>query len=509
MGLRTTPQARCHALTLLVLTAAGVYATGLLMLRPRGRACPSTGPPHQALGPELVVMSEEGIARVMAGPRVPQPLEPLLAAFAHNISLPSAFLARGVVSAGSHAAAARALSPLLAGRPLSVGVLGGSLTFGRGATTRGKTDWAPLVFDWVRRAFPGTQHELRNGAIPAAPSEWASFCMHEHLPPAPDVVLVEYIINDMTVPWEHAHRRSYERLLRRLLQLPTRPLVVPVMLFNYHPHQHKGVFHHTPENDVGTLSLYYDLPWLSMRGMLYHPIKTGAVKKSDVMMGDSLHLINKGHRAVADLVIHFLRMEAARAALGRQHVTLGGDDGALPAPMLPNLVELPAEYCAQGERFRRDVARNATGGFWWKGKGDEMRAVTQNPNATLDIHVDASVTAPGSNRTAVLLFTAKSHDKIGNAEASCISGCSCDPIPLNGTIPHLFATQEHLDLLLVTPSPECVLRVRTTGRTDSNGREVRVRGVVVSAAAGLHVPEEFYWGEEMQYGPSTAPPVYG
>lgn len=54
-------------------------------------------------------------------------------------------------------------------------------------------------------------------------------------------------------------------------------------------------------------------------------------------------------------------------------------------------------------------------------------------------------------------------------EASCISGCSCDPIPLNGTIPHLFATQEHLDLLLVTPSPECVLRVRTTGRTDSNG----------------------------------------
>lgn len=78
-------------------------------------------------------------------------------------------------------------------------------------------------------------------------------------------------------------------------------------------------------------------------------------------------------------------------------------------------MELPAEYCAQGERFRRDVARNATGGFWWKGKGDEMRAVTQNPNATLDIHVDASVTAPGSNRTAVLLFTAKSHDKIGNA----------------------------------------------------------------------------------------------
>lgn len=51
-----------------------------------------------------------------------------------------------------------------------------------------------------------------------------------------------------------------------------------------HHARHKGVFHHTPENDVGTLSLYYDLPWLSMRGMLYHPIKTGAVKKSDVMM---------------------------------------------------------------------------------------------------------------------------------------------------------------------------------------------------------------------------------
>lgn len=152
------------------------------------------------------------------------------------------------------------------------------------------------------------------------------------------------------------------------------------------------------------------------------------------------------------LVIHFLRMEAARARAGPAARDPGRGRAPFP-PHAPGAYRVPGGS-APAPRSHRDhpppgelsfspchllrtwwscppsTAPRARGsdatwlatppaGFWW-GKGDEMRAVTQNPNATLDIHVDASVTAPGSNRTAVLLFTAKSHDKIG--ERRC-EGC--------------------------------------------------------------------------------------
>lgn len=51
---------------------------------------------------------------------------------------------------------------------------------------------------------------------------------------------VEYSINDGGRPWHHHHPRSYERLLRRLLALPSRPLVLGLMMHSFHRHQVGG-----------------------------------------------------------------------------------------------------------------------------------------------------------------------------------------------------------------------------------------------------------------------------
>lgn len=48
---------------------------------------------------------------------------------------------------------------------------------------------------------------------------------------------VEYAINDGGRPWQHAHPRFYERLLRRLLAMPSRPLVMGLMMHSFHRHQ--------------------------------------------------------------------------------------------------------------------------------------------------------------------------------------------------------------------------------------------------------------------------------
>lgn len=83
--------------------------------------------------------------------------------------------------------------PILLPHPNPTVTLGGSLTFGRGASDMGRTDWAALLRAWLQTRFPGAGHELLNGAVAASPSEYMAFCVQDHLPPPEvpvDLVLV-------------------------------------------------------------------------------------------------------------------------------------------------------------------------------------------------------------------------------------------------------------------------------------------------------------------------------
>ncbi len=49
-----------------------------------------------------------------------------------------------------------------------------------------------------------------------------------------DIVFVEYAVNDRyrpTADWDREDRRAYERLLRKLLNLPQKPAVVMVQMY--------------------------------------------------------------------------------------------------------------------------------------------------------------------------------------------------------------------------------------------------------------------------------------
>lgn len=85
-------------------------------------------------------------------------------------------------------AGSRALPPP-ACLPADAATLGGSLTYGRGASAIGRTNWAALTGAWLRQHFPGAT--LHNGAVAASPSEYMSFCVQEHLPTRPvDLIIV-------------------------------------------------------------------------------------------------------------------------------------------------------------------------------------------------------------------------------------------------------------------------------------------------------------------------------
>ncbi|GIL54230.1 hypothetical protein Vafri_9776 [Volvox africanus] len=111
---------------------------------------------------------------------------------------------------------------------------------------------------WRRQPL---RHDFLNGAVPGTQSAYMSSCMRYHLPPAVDIVFVEYAANDSPAPrWTFADpcRRSLERLFRKLLNLPSQPAVVLVNM--YAIGAARGKYLHTAERDFMEFATYYSLP---------------------------------------------------------------------------------------------------------------------------------------------------------------------------------------------------------------------------------------------------------
>jgi hypothetical protein len=72
-----------------------------------------------------------------------------------------------------------------------VGVLGGSISFGNGASEAGTTDWFSLVGRYLRRAFPKRRFETHNGCVPATPAAFMTLCLERFLDPRADLVFIE------------------------------------------------------------------------------------------------------------------------------------------------------------------------------------------------------------------------------------------------------------------------------------------------------------------------------
>ena len=106
--------------------------------------------------------------------------------------LPLNLLQRTRTHEGSVDAWARVVSRLDAGLPVTVGVLGGSFSEGRGKSG----GWAQLVVEWMRSTWPRSTITLHNGAIGATGSTFFAMCADTRLPVRADVIFLEHTLND-------------------------------------------------------------------------------------------------------------------------------------------------------------------------------------------------------------------------------------------------------------------------------------------------------------------------
>lgn len=165
--------------------------------------------------------------------------------------------------------ACRVVRDLHAGKPVKLAVLGGSISWGS-AVDKGVADWFTLLLERLKAAFPAAAVSGRNGCVPATPSSFMNVCLERHLDADSDLVFLEYATNDGWNISDGHKKRTYERLLRKVLSKPRAPAVVLLQLPTVGQafdagHTHKRGFSDTVEDVYSAFAAYYDLPYLSMR----------------------------------------------------------------------------------------------------------------------------------------------------------------------------------------------------------------------------------------------------
>jgi lysophospholipase L1-like esterase len=225
-----------------------------------------------------------------------------------------ALSARALASPGDTARLQRVLAKARRREPVTVAVIGGSITAGQGASSTTHA-YASLMAQWWRDAFPQTPITFVNAGLAATTSNYGALrAPRDLLGCHPDFVVVEFGVNDKNSP-ESAE--SVEGLVRQILRLPNSPAVV--LLFFMHKDGSNA------QEWQGRVATHYQLPIISFRDAFWPDVAAGKMHYADVE-DDSVHPNDRGHAAAAQFITDFL------AQLRRD---LPPDDRLAPIAPLP------------------------------------------------------------------------------------------------------------------------------------------------------------------------------
>ena len=107
-----------------------------------------------------------------------------------------------------------------AGKKLTIGFIGGSITQGSLSSTPQKC-YAYLVYEWWVRTFPNARFEYVNAGIGGTTSQFGvARAQDDLLSKNPDFVIAEFSVNDEST--EH-FMETYEGLVRKILSSKPQP----------------------------------------------------------------------------------------------------------------------------------------------------------------------------------------------------------------------------------------------------------------------------------------------
>jgi lysophospholipase L1-like esterase len=205
-----------------------------------------------------------------------------------------AALRRSLADPGDAARTRQILARARRGEPVTVGVIGGSITQGAGASKE-EFRYGNRVAAWWRTTFPRSKIEFVNAGIGATGSNYGALrAQRDLLSKEPDFVIVEYGVNDGNA---RPFAETLEGLVRQVLHHRKRPAVVLLFMMT-----RAGA---NAQEWHGKVGRHYGLPMLSLRDALWPEIEAKRIRWEDVE-ADEVHPNDRGHGYAADYVTAFL-----------------------------------------------------------------------------------------------------------------------------------------------------------------------------------------------------------
>ena len=225
-------------------------------------------------------------------------------------------IARSQVSSGDLTRLINVVAKARRGEPITIGVIGGSITVGAFAS-KPENSYAGRLLAWWLEAFPQCEFRLVNaGAGGTGSMVGALRADRDLLFAKPDLVVIEFAVNDYYTDGE-----AYEGLVRQILAQPNSPAVLLLFMM-----WERGGNDQEMQSKIGA---YYGLPMVSFRDALWPEISAGRIRWPDYIV-DTVHPNDAGHKLAARLLTTMCGAGLSAAA------TNTTKSGSLPPPLHTN-----------------------------------------------------------------------------------------------------------------------------------------------------------------------------
>lgn len=209
-------------------------------------------------------------------------------------------------------------------QPITIAFFGGSITWGATASDPLRTSWRALVMQHFGRTFPNTPIKFVDAAIGGQPSRLGVFRMdRDVLPYRPDLVFIEFSINDGDSP---ENDESYEGIIRKLRRALPQTAIVPVVVGAANG---EGKYVNVGREADLKILAHYGLPVIDLVPRAAQRVAEGLDHK--VILTDSVHPTDAGYALYAQLIIDDL------TRLATDHTDPA--DLQLPPPITANRFE--------------------------------------------------------------------------------------------------------------------------------------------------------------------------
>src|SRR5258708_6259405 len=217
-----------------------------------------SGPDHRAIKPKILISRRT--AGLLLGSFLAAPAN----VFAATSPFTNEIFARSQLSNGDPGRPRDGFANAHRGEPITLGVIGGSITVGAFATTR-ENSYAGRLLTWWREKFPRCDIRMVNAGVGGTGSMYGALrAGKDLLSSTPDFVVIEFAVNDNWTDGE-----AFEGLVRQILAQPNLPAVLLLFMM-----WEKGGNDQEMQAKVGA---HYQLPMVSFRDALWPEMAAGGI----------------------------------------------------------------------------------------------------------------------------------------------------------------------------------------------------------------------------------------